>query len=114
MVSAKIAEPWLCLLRIQSSVKCELLFVFCWPMRSWVILPNWQLSNGIVLLYDNARQHTARQTQALLREQFHWDIFEHPPYSPDLTPSDFLLFQIMKENLAGKRFANDGNLKVAG
>ena len=31
--------------------------------------------------------------QALLREQFHWDIFEHPPYSPDLAPSDFSCFQ---------------------
>ena len=39
---------------------------------------------GIVLLHDNARPNTARQSQALLREQFHWDIFEHPSYSPDL------------------------------
>ena len=31
-------------------------------------------SRGIVLLLDNARPHTAQQTQALLREQFHWDI----------------------------------------
>ena len=38
-----------------------------------------KLSRGIVLLHDNARPHTARQAQALLREQFHWDIFEHPP-----------------------------------
>ena len=29
---------------------------------------------------------------ALLREQFQWDIFEHPPYSPDLAPSDFFLY----------------------
>ena len=56
-----------------------------------------------------ARPHTARQTQALLREQFHCDIFEHPPYSPDLVPSDFFLFPKMKEHLAGKRFANDGH-----
>ena len=48
-----------------------------------------KLSRGIVLLHNNARPHTARQTQALLREQFHWDIFEHPPYSPDLAPSCF-------------------------
>ena len=24
-------------------------------------------------------------------EKFHWDIFEHPPYSSDLAPSDFFL-----------------------
>ena len=69
------------------------------------------LSRGIVLLNDNARMHITRQTQALL--QFHWDIFEHPLYSPDLTPSDFFQFPKMKEHLAGKCFANDENLKDA-
>ena len=51
---------------------------------------------------------------ALLREQFHWDTLEHPPYTPDLALSDFFLFPKMKEHLAGKRFANDENLKDAG
>ena len=50
-------------------------------------------------------------TQALLREQFHWDIFEHPPYSPDLAMSDFFLFPKLKAHLAGKRFENDEDLK---
>ena len=58
-----------------------------------------KLSRGIVLLHDNARPHTARQTQALLREQFHWDIFEHPPYSSDLVQSDFFQFPKMKSTL---------------
>ena len=61
----------------------------------------------------NARPHTVRQTQALLGEQFHWDIFEHSPYSSDLAPSNFLLFPKMKEHLTGKRFANDEDLKNA-
>ena len=47
-----------------------------------------KLFHGIVLLHDNACLHTARQTQALLHEQFQWNIFEHPPYNPDLAPSD--------------------------
>ena len=51
--------------------------------------------------------------QALLREQFHWDNFEHPPYSPDLAPADFFLFLKMKEHFAGKRFANNEDLKDA-
>ena len=51
-----------------------------------------KLSRGIVLLHDNARAHTTRKTQAFLREQFHWDILENPPYTPDLAPSDFSLF----------------------
>ena len=66
------------------------------------------------LLHDSAHPHTAQQTQTLPLEQIHWDIFEHPPYSPDLAPSDFFLFSKLKENLAGKRFANDEDLKDAG
>ena len=73
-----------------------------------------KLSCGIVLLHDNAHPHTARQTQTLLFEQFHWDIFEHSQYSPDLAPSDVFLFPKMKEHLAGKRFANDEDLKDNG
>ena len=49
-----------------------------------------KLSRGSVLIHDNARPHTARQTQTLLHDEFHWDIFDHPPYSPNLAPSDFL------------------------
>ena len=69
--------------------------------------------HGIVLLHDNACPHTAWQTQALLHEQFHWDIFEHPLYSLDLAPLEFFLFLKMKENLAGKRFTNDEDLRNA-
>ena len=72
-----------------------------------------KISRGIVLLRDYARPLTARQTQTFLCEQFHWDIFEHPTYSPDLAPSDFFLFPKMKEHLAGKRFANNENLNDA-
>ena len=36
------------------------------------------------------------------------------PYSPNVAPSDFLLFPKMKEHSAGKRFANDEDLKDAG
>ena len=71
----------------------------------------WELSHGIVLLHDDARPYTGRQTQALPRKEFYCDIFEHPPYSPDLAPSEIFVFPKIKENLAGKRFANDEDLK---
>ena len=53
------------------------------------------------------------QTQALLRGQFHCDIFEHPPYNANLSPSNFFLFPKMNEHLAGERFANDEDPKKA-
>jgi histone-lysine N-methyltransferase SETMAR len=49
------------------------------------------LSSGVMLLHDNARPHAAARTQAMLQE-FGWEDFEHPAYSPDLAPSDFHLF----------------------
>ncbi|GBL96194.1 hypothetical protein AVEN_118740-1 [Araneus ventricosus] len=64
------------------------------------------LCGGVVLLHDNSRPHTAASTQELL-DQFGQKIFDHPPYSPDLAPSDFHLFLKLKEFLGGKRFGSD-------
>ncbi|PNF25373.1 hypothetical protein B7P43_G10916 [Cryptotermes secundus] len=66
------------------------------------------LSAGIVFLHNNARPHTARWTSSLLQE-FSWELYNHPPYSPDLTPSDFHLFLHLKKFLSGERqhFEND-------
>ena len=72
-----------------------------------------KFSRGIVLIHDNARPHTGRQTQTLLHYEFHWETFDHPPYSPNLAPSDFYLFLKMKEHLAGKRFTDDEDLQHA-
>jgi len=72
-----------------------------------------KLSYGIVLIHDNSCPHTARQTQSLLHDAFHWDTFDHPPYSPDLAPSDFYLFSKMKDHLVGKRCTDDEDLQHA-
>ena len=64
------------------------------------------LSKGVSILHDNARPRTARQTITLL-QQFGWDIITHPPYSPELAPSDTHLFPKLKEYLSGMRFNND-------
>ncbi|GBM72519.1 hypothetical protein AVEN_263464-1 [Araneus ventricosus] len=58
------------------------------------------LNDGVILLHDNARPHTARKTQELL-QKFKWEVWSHPPYSPDLAPSDYFLFPELKEHLSG-------------
>lgn len=68
------------------------------------------LTRGVSLLHDNARPHTARVTHDLL-VRFGWDVINHPPYSPDLAPSDFHLFTKLKEFLGGKRFSSDEEVK---
>jgi histone-lysine N-methyltransferase SETMAR len=35
----------------------------------------------------------------------HYELLEHPPYSPDLVPSDFCLFPKLKLFLASQRFS---------
>ena len=59
------------------------------------------LSATILLLHDNARPHSAAQTQDLITS-FRWERMDHPPYSPDLAPSDFHLFLHLKKFLGGK------------
>lgn len=70
------------------------------------------LSAKVFFIHDNARPHASART----REELHrlkWEIFGHPPYSPDLAPSDFHLFPKLKEFLGGKQFGNDDELKEA-
>jgi hypothetical protein len=43
---------------------------------------------------DNARPQTAARTNALIK-LFNWEIFDHPPYSPDLAPRDYHVFTKM-------------------
>jgi hypothetical protein len=66
------------------------------------------LISGVVLLHDNVRPHTATHTQALL-EHFIWELFDHPPYIPDLALSDYHLFTYLK-NLLGSQHLNSNEL----
>jgi len=69
------------------------------------------LSSETVLLHDNVRPHTAARTAQLL-QQFRWEVFDHPPYSPDLAPSDYHLFVHLKKWLASQSFEADDRLKT--
>jgi histone-lysine N-methyltransferase SETMAR len=61
---------------------------------------------NVILLHDNARPHTALLTRDKLKE-FHCETSEHPPYSPDLSPSDYQFFGPLKEALGGHQFQSD-------
>ncbi len=68
------------------------------------------LTSGVILFHDNAHPHSAWITQELLKT-FNWAIFEHPPYSSDLAPSNFALFPALKRILGGQHFQNDEEVK---
>jgi len=42
-----------------------------------------------------------------------FEVLKHPPYSPDLGPSDFHLFGPTKEHLRGQKFADDNEVMEA-
>jgi len=42
-----------------------------------------------------------------------FELLRHPPYSPDLTPSDFYLFPKLKEFVKGHKFADDKKKGIA-
>jgi transposase len=52
----------------------------------------------LVVHADNARVHTAQKCRTFCEENG-LRIAPHPPYSPDLAPSDFFLFGYVKERL---------------
>ena len=69
-------------------------------------------SRGVILLQDNVRPHTAARTLAKI-EDLGWKLLTHPPYSPDLAPSDFHLFGPLKESMKGIHFQTDEEVKAA-
>jgi len=68
-----------------------------------------KLSKEILLLHDNARPQTAAHTLETLK-QLKWEAMEHPAYSPNLVPSDFHLFRLLKNT---RRFSCDDDVKAA-
>jgi len=54
----------------------------------------------VILQHDNARPHVAKVVKTYLK----WEILPHPPYSPDVAPSDCYLFRSMAHGLADQHF----------
>ncbi|GFW15320.1 mariner Mos1 transposase [Trichonephila clavipes] len=93
---------------INSDVYCETLRCLCRSIKNRQGL----LTDGVVLLHDNARPHVSRVTQVEL-DKFKWETLDHPPYSPDMSPSDFHVLGPLKKHLKEKCFNSDDVIKDA-
>jgi histone-lysine N-methyltransferase SETMAR len=67
---------------------------------------------GLIIHADNARPHIARKIFKFCREN-RLEMAPHPPYSPDLTPADFFLFEHVKHVLDGAEFPSEETLLAA-
>ena len=71
------------------------------------------LSNlkGIIFQHDNAKPLASLKTRKKLLE-LNWDVLPHPPYSPDLVPSDFHLLRSLQKFLDGENFSGREDIKL--
>lgn len=53
----------------------------------------------VILQQDNARPHVSQTVKTYL-ETLKWEVLPHPPYSPDIAPTDYHLFRSMTHSLA--------------
>ena len=88
---------------INSDYYCDLLKQVRGKRRKVRNLPYW-------FLHDNAPIHSSRKKLETLQE-LGFQTVSHPPYSPDLAPSDFFLFRHLKKYLRGKHFENKMELR---
>ena len=59
----------------------------------------------VLLLQENAPAHTS-QVALTAATEYGFEVLHHPPYSPDMAPSDFYLFPKLKSNLRGTQFGS--------
>ena len=73
------------------------------PSKGW---------SGFHLLHDNASSHSVRLLSLFLASEKVKNL-NHPPYSPDLSPCDFLLFPRLKKMLSGNKYTSRSSLGSA-
>ena len=70
--------------------------------------PNRQ--HNVLLMHDNVRPHVTNMTKEAIQTHG-WEVLPHPPYSPDLAPTDFHLFRSLSNARRGVSFNCDAELR---
>jgi hypothetical protein len=68
------------------------------------VLANWQEGYCFIITKPNPIQPEQSRREF---KKLQGELLEHQPYSPDLAPSDFQLFGLLRKHLSSKRFTDD-------
>ena len=71
-----------------------------------------KVTKGVLFLHDNAPAPHSLATQKKL-VYLDFQSLDHPPYSPDLAPSDYHLFPGLKKQLKDRHFSSDAEIIAA-
>jgi histone-lysine N-methyltransferase SETMAR len=82
------------------------------PLSQWRSIEATGNKRKLLVRADNARPHIAKLSTQYFNENRMKSAL-HPPYSPDLAPSDFYLFRYVTKCLAGLSFEDAGQLHAA-
>ena len=66
------------------------------------------ISTGVTLHHDNAPPHTSHLVSSTVHN-LKYELLRHPPCNPDVTPSDYFVFPVLKDYLKGRHY-NDRSL----
>lgn len=66
-----------------------------------------------LLLMDNVRPNTAKSTHNKKLEELEIELAPHPPYSPDLAPTDYRVVRSLQAFFAGTKFTNWEVVKIS-
>ena len=69
-----------------------------------------KLTGGLLFPQHDARVHS-EQLSVPIASNCGFELLAHPPYSPDVAPSDYNLFPEIKKGLRGKRFQSTDDVK---
>jgi histone-lysine N-methyltransferase SETMAR len=70
------------------------------------------VTKGFLFLFNNAPAHRALVTQKQLA-YLGFQCLDHPPYSPDLSLSDYHLFPGLRKQMKGGHFPSDAAVIAA-
>jgi len=71
-----------------------------------------QISGDWFLLHDNAPSHNATIVKQFLAQR-KVTVLDHPPYLPDLAPTDYRLFRKVKSHLKGRLLDSISDIQKA-